>query len=245
MKVTKITPLLMALLMMSLGLSSWAGDKSPEQTLAENLKHALPHFQIDNIKATPVAGIYQVTLNGANIIYSNADGSHIFSGDLFSIEVGGLVNLTEAVRSGARVEALAAVPSQQFIEYAPKQVKATVTVFTDVDCGYCRKLHLEMDNYHAKGIAIRYAAFPRGGVQSPQYQKMVSAWCADDNKAAMDALKNGQSLDPKTCANPVAQHYELGVGFGIRGTPALVLDDGTLIPGYVPADELAQRLEIN
>ena len=129
------------------------------------------------------------------------------------------------------------------IVFGPDDAKYTITAFTDVDCGYCRKLHSEMDKYNANGIRIRYMAYPRAGLNSESYNKMVSVWCADDRKAAMNIAKTGASIPPKTCDNPIAEQYALGQAMRIQGTPALILDDGDVLPGYVPADKLVKLLE--
>jgi thiol:disulfide interchange protein DsbC len=127
--------------------------------------------------------------------------------------------------------------------YAPEEARHTVTVFTDIDCGFCRRLHAEMDQYHAQGIAIRYLFYPRAGIGSDSYAKAVSVWCADDRKGAMDDAKAGKSVPAKSCENPVEEHYELGQQMRLQGTPALVLADGEVVPGYVPADKLRRALD--
>jgi len=116
-------------------------------------------------------------------------------------------------------------------------------VFTDIDCGYCRKLHADMDKYNAQGIRVRYLFYPRAGLRSESYRKAVSVWCADDRKAAMTAAKTGRPLPARSCVNPVADQYNLGRQLGVRGTPALVLEDGEIIPGYVPPDKLRTMLD--
>ena len=121
---------------------------------------------------------------------------------------------------------------------------ASVLVFTDTDCGYCRKLHQEMADYNALGIEVRYVAYPRAGLGSPTYERMVSAWCAAEPLAALTRLKNGDSIPSKTCVNPVADQYELGQQIGLSGTPTIVLADGRMLPGYTPAAQLAEILEL-
>ena len=128
--------------------------------------------------------------------------------------------------------------------FAPeKEVKHTISVFTDIDCGYCRKLHQEMAEYNKHGIKVRYLAYPRAGVGSEAYEKAVSVWCADDRQKAMTAAKTGGELKQKTCDNPVEAQFMLGQQLGISGTPALMLEDGQIFPGYVPADRLITMLD--
>jgi thiol:disulfide interchange protein DsbC len=116
-------------------------------------------------------------------------------------------------------------------------------VFTDIDCGYCRKLHAQMEEYNANGIAINYMAFPRAGIGSRSYEKAVSVWCADDQQAAMTLAKAGSDPDPKQCDNPIAEQYQLGLSMGVSGTPNMMTQSGQLIPGYVPPEQLRERLE--
>jgi thiol:disulfide interchange protein DsbC len=120
--------------------------------------------------------------------------------------------------------------------------KATISVFTDVDCGYCRKLHLEVPELNARGIEVRYLAFPRQGTTSPSFDKLVSAWCAADRNDAITRLKRGETIPRKSCANPVERQYVLGHQMGVEGTPAIIFEDGSLHPGYAPAADLAKLL---
>jgi len=129
------------------------------------------------------------------------------------------------------------------IIFKPEKVKHVVTVFTDIDCGYCRKLHGEMDNYLAEGIEVRYMMYPRAGAGSESYKKAVAVWCSDDRNAAMTRSKQGKALDMKTCDNPIDQHMQLVQQLGARGTPFIVLESGDTQPGYVPAKQLAKLLD--
>jgi thiol:disulfide interchange protein DsbC len=126
--------------------------------------------------------------------------------------------------------------------FAPEEYDHTITVFTDIDCGYCRKLHNEIDAFMAEGIRVRYLFYPRAGLGSPSYQKAVSVWCADDRKQALTDAKAGEPLPEKSCENPVADHMALGEAMGVTGTPAILLENGQLVPGYVPAKRMAAIL---
>ena len=204
------------------------------------------------IKESPIPGLYEVAV-GSQIFYFYKDGRYVISGDLFDMKNG--LNLTQTARSEAQmvalrtpkpenVEALNKMGEAKMIVFAPKgEVKHTISVFTDIDCGYCRKLHKEMASYHKFGIKIRYLAYPRAGVGSASYNKAVSVWCADDRKKAMNLAKGGGSVENKTCDNPVKEQMALGEKFGVNGTPALVLENGQLYPGYVPADKLIKLLD--
>jgi thiol:disulfide interchange protein DsbC len=126
--------------------------------------------------------------------------------------------------------------------FSPDKPTHTITVFTDIDCGYCRKLHHEMADYHAKGIRVRYLMFPRSGVNSPSYDKAVSVWCSEDRNDSLTKAKNGKDPAPRTCDNPVQNHMAMGRSIGVQGTPSIVFEDGRVIPGYVPAERLAAML---
>jgi len=159
------------------------------------------------------------------------------------MEIDSRTNITDQARSGIRVGLLAELKADEQITYSPENPKYDLLVFTDIDCGYCRKLHNQMTEYNEEGIAIHYLAFPRAGVGSNSYDKFVSVWCSDDQQSAMTLAKNGSDPEPQKCPNPIAHQYELGRELGVTGTPALVTADGTLIPGYMPPAQLRERLE--
>ena len=194
----------------------------------------------DSIRPSAVPGLYEIIV-GPHVVYVSADGKHMMRGDI--IEVESRANLTEERRRGARAGAVDKIPEADMVVFGPDDAEHTVTVFTDVECGYCRKLHSEMADYNAAGIRVRYLAFPRAGVNSRVYDKMVSVWCADDRQAAMTAAKQGGSVDDRKCENPVSREYQLGRVLGISGTPTIILENGDMVPGYVPAAELERILD--
>lgn len=197
----------------------------------------------DSIKPSVIKGLYEVVV-GPRVFYLSPDGRYVIAGDVIDLQ--SKLNLTEAIRGKARDTALANLKEEDMIVFAPKgETKHTLTVFTDIDCGYCRKLHNEMSQYNDLGIKVRYMAFPRAGVNSPSYNKIVSVWCAKDKRAALTKAKNGGSVPNTTCDNPVKQQMQLGQVLGVTGTPALILENGQLYPGYAPADRLFQILEEN
>lgn len=200
----------------------------------------LPGIAVDSVKETPMAGLYEVTL-GAQIYYMSGDGRFLLDGRLLDVEKS--EDLTETSRSNARLSTLEKITDEQTVIFSPEDPKYTITVFTDIDCGYCRKLHQEIDGYNGKGIRVRYLFFPRAGVGSPSYDKAVSVWCADDRNQALTDAKAGKDIEAKQCDNPVAQQFELGQSLGVRGTPSIFLDDGQMVPGYVPPAKLAAMLE--
>ncbi|HQY69687.1 MAG TPA: thioredoxin fold domain-containing protein [Pseudomonadales bacterium] len=229
---------------MIMGAGARAEDPQAEVIL-KALSAARPDLQYEQPRPSPVAGLYEVQVKGGPLLYIDADGSHFIAGDLFAVQKSGFVNLAEQGRQKERAELIAAVKPEDMIIFAPENPKATIAVFTDVDCGYCRKLHSEVAELNALGIAVHYLAFPRAGLGSPSFRKIASAWCAKDPGAALTSLKNGEEIPENVCAdNPVAAQMLLGEQVGVNGTPALVLEDGTLVPGYRPAKDLAKLLGI-
>ncbi len=194
----------------------------------------------DTIRPAPVGGWYEVVL-GTDVVYVSGDGRYLLNGDL--IEIGQRRNLTDERRAALYKAAIDKVDESSMIVYTPNQVKHTVTIFTDIDCPYCRKLHKEMQSYLDAGIKVRYLAFPRAGVGSESYKKAVSVWCAKDPARAMTRAKSGKSVESKSCENPVDQHLALVRQLGVNATPTIFLENGRRVPGYVPAQRLLQILE--
>lgn len=222
-------------------LSALAGTAEVEKALGA----ALPQLEIKSITESKMDGMYRVVDQRGQVIFASSDGQHFVTGELYSVSGGELVNVSEQERQGARVEQLATLNKGDRITFPAKgEQKAHITVFTDIDCGYCRKLHNEVPRMNELGISVSYLAFPRAGVGSSSYNKLVSVWCADDRLDAMTQAKAGKTLPRKSCENPVAAEYALGNALGVNGTPAIVLDDGALLPGYMPADQLAKGLGI-
>jgi thiol:disulfide interchange protein DsbC len=205
------------------------------------LKH-LPGLEPDQVRASTIPGLFEVDLNNG-AAYVTADGRYLIKGDLF--EIATRDNLTERRRQALRQTALAELDERQLIVFSPRVPKHTITVFTDVDCGFCRKLHNEMAQLNELGIKVRYAAFPRTGPGSESWNKMEAVWCAADRRDAITRAKRGEEVQrSERCATSAVQsQHDLGERFGARGTPLIVLEDGTTIDGYMPAQQLAARLE--
>lgn len=196
----------------------------------------------DHVRPTPIPDLYEVVI-GPNVVYMTAEGRYLFSGNLVDVQTG--QNLTEPSRSAARLEAINKVGEDNMIVFSPEQdkLKHSITVFTDIDCGFCRRLHDEIGQYNDKGIEVRYLFYPRAGVGSPSYDKAVSVWCADDRSQALTDAKASRAVAPKKCDNPIKSHMDLGEELGVTGTPALVLANGQVLPGYIPADRISAYLD--
>lgn len=200
-----------------------------------------PGAKVEDIAPSPIEGLFELRL-GSDIGYVSADGRYLISGDLFDID--SRTNLTEASRADVRRRLLAELDEKDMIVFAPPTVKHTVTVFTDVECGYCRRLHAEIDQINKLGVSVRYVAYPRSGPGSPDWQKMEAVWCSKDRRTAITRAKRGEEVKAQRCgATPVAHQYELGEQMGVRGTPAIFTQRGDYIGGYLPPDRLLQQLE--
>jgi len=219
------------------GAAKDEGAKKARAAMASLLEGTQP----DSVQPAPIAGLYEVMV-GARVFYVTGDGRYLVQGAIIDVE--NKENLTEPRKDQARLKAVEAIGEDKMIIFGDKDAKHTITVFTDIDCGYCRKLHNEMAEYNKAGIRVRYLFYPRAGRDSPSFKKAVSVWCAEDRNAAMTKAKAGQELPEKACDNPVEQHLATGESIGVTGTPALVLEDGELAPGYVPADRLAMFLDM-
>jgi thiol:disulfide interchange protein DsbC len=211
-----------------------------ENAIRQSMAKSMPSVKIDSIKPSEVKGLYEV-LVGANIFYVSEDGKYLLQGRL--VDVAGRKDLTEEKLSGTRKKAIEKIGQENMIVFKPKISKYTVSVFTDIDCGYCRKLHSEIDQYLAQGITIQYLFFPRAGKGSESYNKAVSVWCAKDRNAALTDAKKGNTPEAKTCDNPVDEHMQLGADFDVKGTPMIVTEKGNIYPGYLPAKQLFEALE--
>lgn len=227
--------------------ATFAGAAEPDaERLVSKLKSLRPDIPIEAVSSTPIPGIYALELTGGTVFYGTADGKYLFAGDLYELGESELINLAEAGRADMRRELMNTVDEKDMLVFSPSgATKAFINVFTDVDCGYCQKLHQEVPALNAMGVEVRYLAYPRAGVGSRSYQKIVSAWCAEDPNAALTKLKARESIPDATCPNPVAEQFDLGREIGVNGTPAIVLEDGRMLPGYMPADDLARAIGLD
>lgn len=207
--------------------------------IEEALKQALPGIKPDSIKPSPMAGLFEVMV-GPKLFYVSKDGRYLIQGSLIDIKE--RKNLTEDRLTAVRLDSLNKVGIDNMVTFKPKILKHVAYVFTDVDCGYCRKLHSEIDQYLREGIEIRYLFFPRAGKGSDSYSKAVSVWCAKDRNDALTKAKKGENLEHKECDNPVDQHMALASDMGANGTPMIVTEKGDILPGYVPAGQLSNIL---
>lgn len=239
----RVTAAALATMVMAQG--AWAADAA-EERIAERIRQLDSRLVVETVADSPLTGLYEVVLQSGEVLYSDAAGEYVLSGQLFHIVDGGtVVNLSEQRLQAKRVDMLAQVPDEDRVIFpAEGETRARIQVFTDVDCVYCRRLHQEVKTLNAMGIQVDYLAFPRGGARSAAAGKMSAIWCAqgEARRELMSRAKEGENLQPVDCDNPVLDEFRLGQQLGVTGTPALVLDDGRLIPGYMPAPQLASLL---
>ncbi len=225
------------ILCLSVFVTSTIADQN---TIKNSIERAYPGLKVDTVQPSEVKGLYEVFI-GPQLYYVSADGRYLLQGTLRDLKT--KKDLTEPKVARARANAIDKVGPEKMVIFKSEKPKHVVSVFTDIDCGYCRKLHSEIDQYLERGISIQYLFFPRAGKDSDSYNKAVSVWCSDDRNKALTAAKQGQTMETKTCDNPVLEHMALSSAFGARGTPMIVFDDGNTWPGYLPADKLAKLLD--
>ena len=215
-----------------------AAEADPRAAIAQKL----PGVEADDVRDTPVAGLYEVAV-GANVVYLGKEGRYLIQGDMVDLE-GNNANLTEQRRGALRSKVLERMGVDNMIVFSPeKSVKHRITVFTDIDCGYCRKLHREMADLNDLGIEVRYLFWPRSGPNTDSWTKAEKVWCSDNRNDALTRAKAGNPVEAEVCeGTPLVEHYKLGREVGLRGTPAIVTEGGRLISGYLPAPQLAAEL---
>ncbi|MCE2943320.1 MAG: DsbC family protein [Lysobacteraceae bacterium] len=213
-----------------------AGEAAVRATIAQ----ALPGVEVKRLRAAPIAGYTEAVVAG-RVIYVSNDGRYVIDGNLIDFQA--RRNLTESAMDDIRVAGLKAIPSAQRIVFAPRDPKYTVTVFTDIDCGYCRMFHSHIAEYNALGIAVEYLFFPRAGEGSESWAKAESVWCAKDPRQAMTEAKAGKALPATRCENPVAREFALGRDIGVNATPAVYAPNGAQVGGYLEPQRLLEALQ--
>jgi thiol:disulfide interchange protein DsbC len=217
-----------------------AADKPEDANARKALQGLVPQAKIDTIEAAPLPGYRQAIID-SHLIYVSDDGKYVLQGTLYDAQSKrDLTGSRLAVEHKGKVDS---VPLSKRIVFAPDKPKYKITVFTDIDCGYCRKLHSQIAEYNKRGIEVDYLFFPRSGLNSPSYDKAVSVWCAADRNAAFTAAKAGKTPAPLKCDNPVADEFKLGAQVGVDGTPTIFASDGTKIGGYLSPTEMLAKLE--
>ena len=232
------------LLMYSLILFSLT-TYSDELLIKEKISGILPPgTQIEKIEESSFPNIYKVYYGDIQPLYVSKSGKYFLYGDMFEINSSEIINLTALDIKKQRISLMKEINQDELISFSSDDEIYSVTVFTDVDCGYCRKLHNEIRAYNKLGISINYAAFPRSGIGTEAFTKMVGAWCSTNPKQSITYLKDGKKLDLNFCdSQPVSKHYAIGKKIGITGTPAIISSEGELFPGYYSPQDLLDKLK--
>lgn len=220
----------------------------PSQASSDNNTKITANFaklglQVESVKKSKMPNVYEV-FTSQGLFYTSVDGGFLLQGNLYEIKNGAVNSLTEESLAQVRVDGMETF-KDNMITFPAKNEKYQMTVFTDLTCGYCRKLHNQMEEYNDLGITVRYLAFPRGGLASQSYTDMRSVWCSEDQQSAMTQAKGGAMIDQKICSQPVAEQYDFGRKIGVSGTPAIMLDDGNMIPGYKTPAQMLQVFQTN
>ena len=215
-------------------------QKSADATIRAAVAKKFPDMKIDEVRPSPMKDIYEVVMGG-DVTYISADGRYLIAGDMYEID--SRTNLTENGRQKSRIQALAKLDEKDMIVFKPAKVKHTITVFTDVECGYCRKLHSEIAQLNDRGVQVRYLAYPRAGPGTEDWAKMEAVWCSIDRKKAITEAKAGKAVKAAQCAAPIAKQFKLGEQLGVRGTPAIFTDTGEYIGGYLAPDQMVSKLD--
>lgn len=248
--VSRFIQSLIALQLLALASLTQAGAPADPATVAK-VRAALDSpamgLKVATVEASEVPGLLEVQFEAGPMVYATQDGSYFILGDLFQVNDGEFVNLAEKRRDGERLAKLNALDTKDMIVFpAEGETRAHISVFTDVTCFYCQKLHQEVPELNKRGIEVRYLAYPRSGMDSPGYRQLVGAWCSENQQETLTSLKNKEAVPVTQCDdNPVAAQYQLGQELGVRGTPAMITETGQMIPGYQSADQLMVTLGLN
>jgi len=237
--------LFLSFLLIAAGCEAIQSGEEEIEAVKNKLIDMLPEeVEIVSLQETDIQGFFEVNFKDIEPLYVTSDGNYLISGDIYSITRDGLVNKSEARRDYQRKSIVNKLDENELITFEPENLKYNIYVFTDVDCGYCRQFHNQIDAYLNLGIRVNYLAYPRAGIGSESYQKISSAWCDTDPNYALTLLKQGQKIETKLCLeNPVERHFKLGNAMGVQGTPSIITGEGKMIPGYLPPNDLLNILE--
>ena len=217
----------------------------PTSEIVAGVKSLAPTAVVSSMESTPIDGVSEIVIEtgrGGEVYYISSNGKYLLNGNM--IDTTSRQDLTENKKSVIRKDLISKFTNKQRVDFFPDEMKHHITVYTDIDCGYCRKLHNQMPEYNKLGIGISYLFFPRSGLNTPSFDKAVSVWCSDDQQNALTNAKSGVALEEKKCDNPIKDHYMSGHSAGVSGTPAIITDAGALMPGYLPPQQLLERLKM-
>ena len=231
--------------LLSFALLSCAGENNNFSVIEEKLSQIIPaELEIDSIQRSEVENFYEIELSDNSFFYVGENAQYLFLGDIYKLGENELINISQQKKFSSSQEMLKKINPESLISFTPELIKYKIYVFTDVDCGFCRKFHNQIGAYLNEGIQINYLAFPRSGVESETYKKMTTAWCSDDRQKVLTGLKNDEVFDQIDCVdNPIKEHYQLAKSIDIQGTPTIISSTGLTIPGFIEAKEIVEYLK--
>ncbi|RPG42759.1 MAG: DsbC family protein [Gammaproteobacteria bacterium TMED112] len=217
---------------------------SNEENLKDKIEKILPSgLPINFIEASSIPGFYVVNVANNQILYVSKSLEFVLAGEVIQLKEGQITSLNDVYQTKFIKDIVSTIDTNESINFISNNEKYKLTVFTDISCGYCRLLHSEIDSYLDEGLTINYLAFPRDGLTGNVYKNMVSAWCSQDQRQSLSDLKKGEEIKQIECPNPVSDHFRKGSLLGITGTPTIILEDGRMFSGYMPANELIKIIE--
>ena len=235
--IMKLSTLFISVTLFMTSFTVAASEQEDVANLKQALAKSMPHVEPTNISKSPVDGLYEVVV-GSQVVYMSVDARYMIEGDLYDLKT--KENISETAKSSVRLAAINKLGEENMLVYKPEKVKDVITVVTDIDCPYCRRLHSEIPDYMKNDVEVRYVFMPLKG--AADMNKTVSVWCSENQQKALDIAKSGGDVEEKTCKNPIKDHLKLARELGVRGTPAILLENGQLLPGYVPVDKLLAQL---
>jgi thiol:disulfide interchange protein DsbC len=224
-----------------LAIASFAHADDSEKAVRDAMHSLLPNASVDQVVKSELPGFYEVVVSG-QIVYVSADGKYLLQGNLYNVPA--KKDLTASRVAATRAQAVEKLPASKKIVFAPEHPKHTVTVFTDVDCPYCRQFHKQIAEFNNAGIAVNYVLFPLD-IHPGADKKASALWCAADRNAAYTAAMGGHDPGTATCTNPIAETKALAISLGINATPTVLAEDGTTVDGSKAANPALLLAELD
>ncbi len=231
----RLKPLLAAALA-ALSLAAFAQEAAIRKNLAERLPNFPP---IDEVSKTPMPGVFEVRVNQSELFYTDAQGNYLIQGSL--IDARARVNLTEQRLQKLTAIAFKDLPLKDAFTVVRGNGKRQLVVFSDPNCGYCKRLEREL--LKVDDVTIHVLLYPILGADSAEKARHI--WCAKDKAKTYADWMMREALpaaaDCDTAA--VARNFEFGKKHRVTGTPTLVFADGSRVPGAIGADRIEKMLD--
>lgn len=227
---------------LSILLLFWTASVSanPASLIAKSIKESGLGLSVEEIKSGPMPGIYTVQMTGGRVLYASDDGQYFIQGSIHHFNDGQMVNITVAQEKEGISKAIKKIPLNTMVSFKASEPQTEITVFTDTSCPFCHRLHEHIDELNDEGITVRYLAYPRQGLESEAYNTMVSVWCSGNRQKALSEAIEHDDVKPENCANPIKDQYLLGQLIGVKGTPTIIFQDGSVVSGYRKPDAIIE-----